>query len=100
MHVLFFTCMMCVHDFIRKLYFLQDHSELEAEIERLGDNLKPKVAALHKLEGKFVFMHGVHHWTCYSETFDNGHSEKQTTSVQWTLPPPANHSIDSVHFYL
>ena len=31
----------------------QDHAELEAEIERLRNNLKPKVAALHKLEGRY-----------------------------------------------
>ena len=31
--------------------FISDHRELGAEIERLRENLKPKVAALHKLEG-------------------------------------------------
>lgn len=36
--------------------FSQDHAELEAEIERLRDNLKPKVAALHKLEGRHHAM--------------------------------------------
>ena len=37
----------------------------------------------------------------YSGTSNNGRSEKQTTSVEWTnCLPPSDHSILSVHFYL
>ena len=56
------------------LYFSQDHAELEAEIERLRDDLKPKVAALHKLEGTcmpigimHVYFPAVYDWELYSQ---------------------------------
>ena len=37
----------------------------------------------------------------YSGTSDNGHSEKWTTSIEWTnCLPPTNRSMHSVHIYL
>lgn len=36
-----------------------DHTELGSEIERLRQNLKPKVAALHHLEGIYT-LHTVY----------------------------------------
>ena len=42
---------------IAMLLFAVDHKDLSTEIETLRENLKPKVAALHQLEGELGQQH-------------------------------------------